>query len=179
MPPKLLKTIEPVLRRTPATLRALLTDLDPALVERPYGPNTWSAKEILAHLIYGERTDWLPRTRHILAHNDAIPFDPFDRAGHARLFRAHTLGELLDLFDRERTAGLRELAQLNLTESDLARRGLHPALGPVTLGNLLATWAAHDLNHIAQISKAMAFQLKGDVGAWENYLSILAPPRPR
>lgn len=172
-------SITAILTRTPATLCALLTDLDPALAESNYGPNTWSAKEIIAHLIHAERTDWIPRSRHILEHGDTAPFPPFDRAGHVPLVRAHTLAALLDLFDDERTAGLRALDAMHLTASDLARPGLHPALGRITLGNLLATWAVHDLNHLAQISKAIAYQFKPAVGPWEQYLSVLAPPNPR
>lgn len=168
-----------ILTRTPATLRALLTDLDPALAEANYGPGTWSAKEVVAHLIFGERTDWIPRAKHILEHGDATPFPPFDRAGHTPLVRAHSLTELLALFASERADGLRDLEAIHLTAADLARPGRHPALGAVTLGNLLATWAVHDLNHIAQISKAIAYQFKPAVGPWEQYLSVLAPPNPR
>ena len=172
-------SVTSILTRTPEVLRALLTDLDPALAERNYGPDTWSAKEIVAHLIHAERTDWIPRARHIFEHGDTTPFPPFDRDGHAPLVRAPTLAELLDLFARERAAGLRDLEAMNLTAADLARPGRHPALGSVTLGNLLATWAVHDLNHIAQISKAIAYQFKPAVGPWEQYLSVLAPPNPR
>lgn len=177
--PTTLSAIRPILERTPAVLRALLSGLDATWVQRPYGPNTWSAHEVVAHLIFAERTDWLPRARHILAHGNASPFPPFDRAGHAGLAREHATEELIDLFARERAEGLAALDALRLTEADLARSGLHPALGPVTLGNLLATWAVHDLNHIAQISKALAFQQREAVGAWANYLSVLAPPNPR
>lgn len=171
--------ITAILTRTPQVLRAMLADLDPALVDATYGPGTWSAKEVVAHLIHAERTDWIPRARHILEHGDATPFQSFDRSGHAPLLRAHTLAELLDLFARERAAGLRDLEAMNLTAADLSRPGRHPALGSVTLGNLLATWAAHDLNHIAQICKAIAYQFKPAVGPWEQYLSVLAPPNPR
>lgn len=169
----------PVLRRTPGVLRLLLSDLDGAWTDAPYGQDTWSAKEVVAHLIHGERTDWIPRARHILDHGDTSPFDAFDRAGHKPLVASHSLAQLLNLFERERAASLTALDTMRLTPADLSRRGRHPALGAVTLGNLLATWAVHDLNHLAQISKAMAFQMKHDVGAWEQYLSVLAPPSPR
>ena len=137
------------------------------------------AREVVAHLVYAERTDWLPRVGHLLAHGDAVAFEPFDRAGHGDLLQRYSLAELLDLFERERAAALAALASLKLADADLARPGLHPALGPVTLGNLLATWAVHDRNHIAQISKAIAYQYGGQVGPWREYLSILAPPNPR
>lgn len=168
-----------ILRITPGVLRALLTDLDEDWTHRPYGPETWTAHEVVAHLIFAEQTDWPPRWRHILQHADASPFPPFDRAGHFPLARAHSTRELLDLFQQERTANLAALDALGLAPADFARPGTHPALGAVTLGNLLATWAAHDLNHLAQISKALAFQLKESVGPWEKFLSIMAPPNPR
>jgi hypothetical protein len=170
--------VRPILERTPGVLRAMLGGADAALAERPYGPGTWSAKEVVAHLVFAERTDWLPRARHILSCGDARPFEPFDRAGHAPLM-GRALPELLDLFERERAAGLEALDALALTPADLGRAGLHPALGPVTLGQLLATWAVHDLNHVSQVAKAMAHQLRGAVGPWEAYLSVLAPPAPR
>lgn len=172
-------TLRPILARTPAVVRSLLDGVDPAWVRVPYGPGTWSAHEVVAHLIFGERTDWIPRARHILAFGSTRPFDPFDRAGHSALARDHTTPQLLDLFQRERAASLAALDELRLAPDDLAKSGRHPALGDVTLGNLLATWAVHDLNHIAQVCKAMAYQAKTSVGPWETYLSILAPPSPR
>lgn len=168
-----------VLSRTPAVLRAMLSGLPAGWTEQPYGPNTWSAKEVVAHLVFGERTDWIPRLQVILAHGEARPFEPFDRAGHAELLASRTLTQLLDLFERERAEGLSALRGLKLGPADFERRGTHPAFGAVTLGNLLATWVVHDLNHIAQVCKAMAFQYKDAVGPWEQYLSILSPPNPR
>lgn len=177
----LLRDTRAILARTPAVLRAMLNGLDPNWTDAPYGPATWSAREVVAHLVFNERTDWIPRLRLIMAAppGAAPTFEPFDRAGHAPLLRDHSLTELLDLFERDRAASLRTFDEMNLASADLDRRALHPALGPVTLGNLLATWAVHDLNHIAQISKAMAYQHKPQVGPWEQYLSILAPPNPR
>ena len=108
-----------------------------------------------------------------------MAFEPFDRDGHLPLCRKNTLPQLLDLFAKLRADNVSALRRLALTPQDLLRRGSHPALGPVTLGQMLATWVAHDLNHIAQVCKAMAYQHKSDVGPWEQYLSILAPPAPR
>jgi hypothetical protein len=168
-----------ILARTPRLLRTLLEALPDALVRANYGAGTWSPHEVVGHLIHGERTDWIPRTRWILVHGEALAFEPFDRDGHAALCRDHTSGELLDLFATLREANLTALRALALSEEDLARRGRHPTLGAVTLSQLLATWVAHDLNHIAQVCKALAFQHQREVGPGEAFLSILAPPSPR
>lgn len=172
--PELIRTLD----RTPRVLRVLLTSAPTELIDRPYGPNTWTAREVVAHLIFGEQTDWIPRLTHILAHGESSPFSSFDRAGHKHLLTL-SLDELLDSFEAHRCESLAALRSCNLAAADLARTGRHPALGVVTVSQLLATWVVHDLNHIAQIAKAMAFQLKGEVGPWEQYLSILAPPAPR
>jgi len=169
----------PVLARTPAVLRTLLAGLDRRWTHADYGEGTWSPAEVVAHLIFGERTDWIPRARIILEHGESRPLDPFDRAGHKDLLAGHSLDELLTLFERERHASLAELQRLNPGPRDLERTGIHPRLGRVTLSNLLATWVAHDLNHIHQICKGMAFQYEKAVGPWTQFLSILAPPAPR
>lgn len=171
-------TIE-ILGRTPTLIREYFRELSDAWIQNDYGENTWSAHQVLGHLIWGERTDWIPRVRHILEHGDSLPFVPFDRDGHEELCKSSTTQELVDVFQRERLDNLQVLQDLELTESDLEKRGLHPALGAVTIRELLSTWTVHDLNHIAQISKAMAYQYRDLVGPWEAYLSILAPPNPR
>jgi hypothetical protein len=168
-----------VLARTPRVVRTLVEGLPDGLVRANYGPGTWSPHEVIGHLIHGEKTDWMPRARRILAVGEAVAFEPFDRGGHTALCREKTTAELLDLFESLRTANLAELRSMPLKQTDLARRGLHPALGPVTLSQLLATWVVHDLNHIAQICKGIAYQHRTEVGPWEAYLSILAPPSPR
>lgn len=168
-----------VLRTTPQVITTLVADLPGGLTRAGYGANTWSVHEIVGHLIWGERTDWIPRLTHLLEHGERVPFEPFDRAGHDALCREHSLPALLAIFDRERRENLRRLESLGLTSEQLQARGRHPAFGAVTAAQLLATWAAHDLNHIAQICKALAYQWKHAVGPWEQYLSILAPPNPR
>jgi hypothetical protein len=168
-----------VLANTPRVLRSLLEGLPEELVKANYGPETWSPHEVIGHLIHGEKTDWIPRARIIMRAGEAVPFEPFDRNGHKALCREKTTAELLDLFESLRIANLAELRSMNLDVADLARRGQHPAFGRVTLSQMLATWVAHDLNHIAQICKGMAFQYRQEVGPWEAYLSILAPPAPR
>jgi hypothetical protein len=167
-----------ILARTPRVIRTLLDGLPDELARANYGPNTWSPHEVVGHLIHGEKTDWMPRLRLIMQGREPT-FEPFDRNGHQAICREKTTGELLALFSSLREANVAELRSLKLAETDFERRGRHPALGPVTIGQLLATWVAHDLNHIAQICKALAYQHRQEVGPWEAYLSILAPPAPR
>jgi hypothetical protein len=162
-----------LLTRTPAALNALLRDLPEALTLRNEGQDTWSAFEIVGHLIHGERTDWMPRARTILQFGETKRLEPFDRLGQVRETQGKSLGQLLDEFARVRSEGLNELRALNLRPEDLARRGRHPALGVVTLSQLLATWAAHDLTHLHQISRVMAHQYRQAVGPWSAYLGVL------
>lgn len=168
-----------ILSRTPRVLRELLSGLAPEWSHSNYGQSTWSPREVLGHLIHGEQADWIPRARIILAGDESATFTPFDREGHAALCRDKSVAELLDQFAALRETNLAQLAAFRLTPLDLARRACHPAFGPVTLGQLLCTWVVHDLNHVAQIAKAMAYQHQAEVGPWEQYLSILAPPNPR
>ncbi|HEX6852241.1 MAG TPA: DinB family protein [Candidatus Polarisedimenticolaceae bacterium] len=162
-----------VLRRTPAVLRALLHDLPAPWIEAREGPGTWSPFDVVGHLIHGERTDWIPRAEHLLRHGEAVPFPTFDREAMFDASRGRTLAELLDTFERERATSLARLGALRLTEADLARRGRHPDLGTVTLAQHLATWVAHDLDHLGQISRVLAKRYAEDVGPWRQYLRIL------
>ena len=162
-----------LLTRTPAALDALLRDLPEAWTFKNEGENTWSAFDVVGHLIHGERTDWMPRARMVLQFGETRTFEPFDRWGHMREGDGKSLGQLLDEFARLRSANLDELRALNLRQADLERRGRHPALGPVTLSELLATWAAHDLTHLHQISRVMAHQYREAVGPWSRYLGVL------
>ncbi len=162
-----------LLTRTPAALNALLRDLPEAWTLQNEGENTWSAFDVVAHLIHGERTDWMPRARMVLKFGDTQPFEPFDRLGDARESQGKSLAELLDEFSRLRSENLDELRALNLRPADLERRGRHPALGVVTLSQLLASWAAHDLTHLHQISRVMAHQYRQAVGPWSAYLGVL------
>jgi len=162
-----------LLARTPAVLDALLRDLPETWTLRNEGENTWNAFEIVRHLINGERTDWMPRVRMVLRSGEARAFEPFDRWGYLRESQGKSLGQLLDEFARLRSANLGELRGLNLRQEDLERRGRHPALGVVTLSQLLATWAAHDLTHLHQLSRVMAHQYREGVGPWRRYLGVL------
>ena len=162
-----------LLTRTPAALNALLRDLPETWTLRNEGENTWSAFDIVAHLIHGERTDWMPRAGMVLKFGETRAFEPFDREGHLRETQGKSLGQLLDEFSRLRSENLGELRALNLRPADLERRGRHPALGVVTMSELLATWAAHDLTHLHQISRVMAHQYRQAVGPWSAYLGVL------
>lgn len=162
-----------LLARTPAALNALLRDLPEVWTSQNEGEGTWSPFDIVGHLIYGERTDWMPRAKRILQEGETRPFDPFDRWGQERESRGKSLEQLLDEFARLRSENLAELRALNLRPEDLERRGRHPALGVVSLSQLLATWAAHDLTHLHQLSRVLAHQYREAVGPWSKYLGVM------
>jgi len=162
-----------LLSRTPATLNVLLRDLPDSWTLRYEGPNTWSVFDVIGHLIHGERTDWLPRAKRILQFGESKPFDPFDRFAQERESKGKSLSQLLDEFTALRSENLAELASMRITREDLDRRGVHPALGGVTLSQLLATWAVHDLTHIHQISRIMSYQYRDAVGPWSKFLGVL------
>jgi hypothetical protein len=162
-----------LLDRTPATLNALLRDLPENWTLRNEGENTWSAFDVVGHLIHGEKTDWMPRVNLILQFGNSRPFERFDRFAQMRDSQGKSLPELLDEFGRLRAQNLDRLRSLNLRDEDFARPGLHAVLGPVTLGNLLSTWAAHDLTHLHQISRIMAHQYRDAVGPWTKFLGVM------
>lgn len=167
-----------ILGRTPATLDALVRGLPDIWVRGNEGRgedgrDTWSAFDIVGHLIVGERTDWMPRARIILENGEARAFDPFDRFAQFRASQGKTLEQLLDEFARLRRENLAALRALNLQPGDLTRRGRHPELGVVTLSELLATWAVHDLTHLHQLSRVMAHQYRDAVGPWSAYIGVL------
>ena len=162
-----------LLARTPATLDALLRDLPEEWTMRNEGGNTFNAFDVIGHLIQGERTDWMPRAKRILQFGESRAFDRFDRRAQERESQGKSLPQLLDEFARLRAENLAELRALNVPEQDLNRRGLHPELGTVTLSQLLATWAAHDLTHLHQISRIMAHQYREAVGPWTAYLGVM------
>jgi DinB superfamily len=162
-----------LLIRTPAVLDALLRDLPEIWTHQNEGESTWSAFDVLGHLIHGERTDWMPRARMILQSGESQAFEPFDRQGHVRESEGKSMDQLLDEFARLRQKNLDELRALNLRRQDLEMSGRHPALGVVTLSQLLATWAVHDLTHLHQISRVMAHQYRQAAGPWNKYLGVL------
>ncbi len=167
----------PVLARTPAVLRALLDGIPDAWVRADEGPDTWTPFDVVGHLIHGERTDWIPRAEIMLSEGEARTFDVFDRVAMFEASRGRSLGELLDTFAELRAANVARLEAMRLTPADLARRGRHPELGPVTLGQHLATWVAHDLSHIAQIARVMGKRYRAAAGPWQAYLPMLQDDR--
>ena len=162
-----------VLSRTPATLRALLAGLDDEWLAADEGPDTFSPRDVVGHLIYGEETDWMPRLRIILEHGPSRPFTPFDRFGFKEKYGRMGIDGLLGRFAELREENLRQLRALALTPMQLELPGTHPELGPVTLSQLLATWVGHDLNHVGQVVRVMAHRYRDAVGPWRAYLRIL------
>ena len=162
-----------VLAQTPAVLHALLAGKSSRWLNARRTPESFSPIDVVGHLISGEQTDWIPRVRMILEHGEAKAFEPFDRFAFKPQIAGKSVGELLHQFAELREQSLATLRALSLDQRQLSLRGLHPDLGSVTLGNLLATWAVHDLGHIAQIVKAMASECREAVGPWSAYLSIL------
>jgi hypothetical protein len=163
----------PVLRRTPDVLDTLLRELPASWIAATEGPGTWSPFDVVGHLIHGDRTDWVPRIEHILRHGDTLSFPPFDREAMFETSRGSSLADLLGTFRSVRNESIERVVSLALTEADLERRGRHPEFGVVTLRQHLATWVAHDLDHIGQIVRVMARQYSDAVGPWRKYLSIL------
>jgi hypothetical protein len=162
-----------LLRRTPRMLNALLRDLPDAWTMANEGGTTWTAFDIVGHLTHGDRTDWIPRARMILEFGESKAFVRFDREAQKRESAGRTLSELLDEFADGRTAALATLEAFRLQPADLERRGRHPVFGPVTLGQLLSTWATHDLTHLHQLSRVMAYQYRDNVGPWKVFLGVL------
>lgn len=162
-----------VLERTPRTLRSMLDGLPSAWIDATEGPDTWSPYIIVGHLIHGERTDWIARAKIILAQGADRRFTPYDRFAQFRESEGKSLGDLLEEFARLREENLATLTGWRLTDRELALEGEHPDFGAVTLRQLLVTWVAHDLGHIAQTARVMAKQYREAVGPWRAYLPVM------
>jgi uncharacterized damage-inducible protein DinB len=162
-----------ILSRTPATLRALLQDLSDPWTHINLGAETWSAYDVVGHLIHGEETDWIPRAKIILQHGQSRPFEPFDRFAQFEPSKGQALEDRLDKFAHLRQQNLETLRQMRITSAQWELRGTHPELGTVTLRQLLAAWVVHDLDHMGQIVEALAKQYTEAVGPWKAYLPIL------
>ncbi|MFN0204749.1 MAG: DinB family protein [Planctomycetota bacterium] len=162
-----------VLEATPATVRALLTNAGEPWIHNNYGKDTFSPFDVVGHFIHGEKADWIPRLERLLQYGESREFDAFDRFAQFKDSQGKSIHDLLDEFTILRAESLRKLNAASITNDKLQLRGKHPTLGTVTLENLLATWVVHDLNHISQITRAMAYQYKAEVGPWRAYLGIL------
>ncbi len=162
-----------ILTRTPKVLDDLLRDLPEPWVHSKDDPEHWSPFDVVGHLNHGEKTDWMPRANIILKHGPSVPFTPFDRFAQLRDSQGKTIIYLLDEFADLRAKSVEDLRRLRVTASQLDLTGTHPALGVVTLRQLLATWAVHDLNHLNQINRMMAIRYVDQVGPWAAYLSVL------
>jgi hypothetical protein len=166
------KSIE-ILERSPAVLMGLLEGISEEWTSNNEGPDTWSAYDIIGHLIHGDITDWLPRAELILSKHGGKKFTPFDRFAQFENSKGKSLSQLLTEFKEIREVNIQKLKKLNISADDLNKTGVHPAFGEVTLSQLLSCWVVHDLNHISQISRVMAKQYKAGVGPWIEYLRIL------
>lgn len=167
-------TIE-ILGQTPDVLITLLQNASDDWVLKNEGGESWSAYDIIGHLTHGEKTDWMTRATIILSKNPDKKFEPFDRFAQFNDNKGKSMTQLLNEFSKLRAENLKQLRSKNISADQLLLKGTHPSFGEVTLAQLLATWVVHDLNHIAQISRVMAFQYKDEVGPWSAYLSILKP----
>jgi hypothetical protein len=161
------------LARTPLALDAWLRGIPAAWCDANEGPDTWSPREIVGHLVHGDETDWVTRARIILDHGESRSFDPFDRFAQRTRFAGWPLERLIDRFSEIRSDNVATVRGWRLTREQLDRTGMHPSLGTLTLRNLLATWGVHDLAHTAQIARVLAKQAGANVGPWREYLPIL------
>ncbi|MFC2150806.1 DinB family protein [Calditrichota bacterium] len=163
-----------ILSNTPFVLRTMLGGLSNEWLYNNEGDMTFSPFDVVGHLILGERNDWIRRIRTIVEHGESQLFDPFDRFSMWDSNKDKEIGELLDEFETLRELNLRALDNMNLTSEDLKRTGMHPSLGVVTLGNLLATWTTHDLAHISQIARVMAKNYKDAIGPWSEFMGLVS-----
>lgn len=162
-----------ILERTPRVIENLLRGLSQEWINQNEGPETWSPYDIVGHLIHGEKTDWMERMEIILSDDPDKTFKPFDRLAQFEDSKGKSIDQLLMEFGVLRAENIKRLRSRGITDQDLYSTGLHPAFGKVTLRQLLSTWAVHDLNHIAQITRVMANQYESEVGPWKEYLKIL------
>ncbi len=162
-----------ILERAPETYKALLYNLPEDWIYVDEGKDSWNPHEIMGHLILGEQTDWIPRTRIMLSDLEDRAFTPFDMQGHLEICKGKTMEQLVDEFTRLRSKNLKELISWNLSEADLSRTGIHPEFGTITVRQHLATWVIHDLSHLNQITRVMAKYYRDDVGPWTKYFRLL------
>lgn len=161
-----------ILERTPPTLRLFLSGLSEGWLQCREGEGTWHAEEVIAHLIEGEKVNWMPRLEMIIGDGETKVFPPFDREKHLQDAAPSSIEDRLAEFATLRAANVEKLKSM-VTPAHLALTGLHPAFGVVKARELLSTWVVHDLTHIAQIVRVMADRYREDVGPWIEYLGVL------
>jgi hypothetical protein len=166
-----------MLEHVPESIARLVESLPESLLHQDEGPGTWSPVQVLQHLIWGEVDDWIPRVRIILEHHDRVAFTPFDREGGHKRYGGWPVAKLAAEFRRRRAENLAILRGLNLTGDQLRLPGLHPALGPVTLSQLIASWVSHDLTHLYQITRTLAGAYEAEVGPWRQFMGIYQTER--
>jgi hypothetical protein len=165
-----LEHIIALLERTPGALDGLLRGLPPEWTDGNEGGDTWSPREVVAHLSHADRTDWVA---HLLEYGESRPFPIFNREGQRETLEGKSMGKILDEFAATREESLTKLRAMTLSEADMERSCTHQVLGKVTLAQLLATWAAHDVTHLHQITRIWACHLRGEVGPFSKYLGVV------
>ena len=162
-----------ILTKTPQILDAWFRNYPNDWIMRNEGDDSWSPFDVVGHLIHGEKTDWIPRTKIILQHGIDRPFDSFDRFAQNEASKNKTMNELLREFEHLRKLNLEEFRNLVTSPEQYELKGMHPELGEVRLRELLSTWVVHDHVHIGQIARVMAKVWKDEVGPWREFIPAL------
>lgn len=147
-----LESIVERMARFPTVLRAAATCVSADDARWKPTPKDWSILEVCCHMLDEEREDFRLRLRSTL--EDATrPWAPLDLTGVAetRGYNARDLAETLTHFDHERADSVGWLRSLRSVDWSIAY--VHPKVGPVRAGELMASWAAHDALHLRQVSK--------------------------
>ena len=162
-----------LLSQTPATLSSLLKNLPEKFIKQNEGGDSWSPKDVIAHLILGDEADWINRVKFIIEHGISKPFQHSDPSAQFEQIKRKSLTELLQLFANLRQKNLEELKQLHLSSEQLQIKGAHPAFKEISIKQILSAWVVHDFNHIYQISRIIAKQYNQELGPFKPYISIL------
>lgn len=162
-----------ILHRTPVVLESMLSGLSDEWILPNEGEKTFSAFDVVGHLLHGEKTDWMVRAKNILENGTAHPFEPYDRFAMFEESKGKNINQLMNEFKTERMKNIALLESFSIDENKLNLKGIHPKFGEVTLRQLLSTWVIHDLTHIAQIARVLAKQYKDEMGPWLEYFNLM------
>jgi hypothetical protein len=165
------KSLE-ILERTPMLLEVMLSGISEEWITGNEGENTWSPKQVVAHLIVCEKTDWIVRAKVILSESSQKTFIPIDMTAHFEMAESYSLIELLKEFKEQRTSNIKILNEFHVQETDLLKTAIHPRLGEVNLQQLIAAWTTHDLSHLTQITRVMAKQNRQNIGRFSEFMSV-------